>query len=223
MNEFRTNSVDLFLDIFENDSRMCQFPTDTLRWISHEIEKGCHSANIDKAINKNVPRYWEDQQFQEQYSSIVYRVSMNIDPESSVNKTQPADKKRFLISKIHSVAMLVWLLEYDLMYGSLNSVDHRQNTWITLNDSTYVNIIELRKIGYMNNYDLNPHINASYKQQIKLRSEQYVEEKTNKMYPCPQCKVRDARCRQIQTRSGDEGYTLFLTCKGCGFCWRIYG
>ena len=217
MNEFRSKSIDLFINIFENDAYMCQFPEDTLEWVAREIESGCHSANIDKAINKNVPRYWEDIGFQEQYSSIVYKVAINIDPNSSVNKIQPPKFQRFLIKKIYTVTMLVYFLEIAMM----NNDDYEH--YIKLNDPAWTNVIELRKIGYMDSDSLNPHINEPYIQQIKLRSKQYVEEKTSTMYPCPQCKARNARCRQLQTRSGDEGYTLFLTCKPCGNLWRIYG
>ena len=75
----------------------------------------------------------------------------------------------------------------------------------------------------MNSEQLNPYINKPYKQKLMLREQQTIKIKTSKMYTCPQCKKNDAKYWKMQTRSGDEGYTIFVNCQLCGFRWRIYG
>lgn len=210
MNEYRESSVDLLIRVLCEDDQMNQFSESTLSQVSRAIEKGCHNANIDKAINKNIPPFWENERFVQQYSAVVYRVVTNLDPSSSVNQNQNPTMRRYLIDKIY-LSTLIQIMcdesEYAEYWGIIQSM---------------CDLVALDKLGYMNSDDLNPHINEPYKQQIKIRSEQQVDEKVTHMYVCPQCGARESKYRRMQTRSGDEGYTLFFTCKHCGCCWRNY-
>ena len=43
----------------------------------------------------------------------------------------------------------------------------------------------------------------------------------SKHYKCGKCKERDVSVSTAQTRSGDEGITLFLTCNNCGNQWKM--
>ena len=39
------------------------------------------------------------------------------------------------------------------------------------------------------------------------------------LFECPACGARKSTYRQLQTRSGDEGSTIFLSCLECGHKW----
>jgi DNA-directed RNA polymerase subunit M len=39
---------------------------------------------------------------------------------------------------------------------------------------------------------------------------------------CPKCENNLAYTWIVQTRSGDEGPTVFYRCTRCGFTWRVY-
>ena len=42
------------------------------------------------------------------------------------------------------------------------------------------------------------------------------------LYTCSKCKHNITNVNEKQTRSGDEGSTLTITCKSCSNTWRIY-
>ena len=49
------------------------------------------------------------------------------------------------------------------------------------------------------------------------------EEKTEAMtdmFKCGRCKLRKCTYYELQTRSADEGMTIFITCVNCGNRWK---
>lgn len=82
--------------------------------------------------------------------------------------------------------------------------------------------INLDQLGIYHHDILNPEANKKYKEEIELRSQQSVVIKTTKMYVCPGCNGRDSKYHIQQTRSGDEGYTVFITCQICGLRYVTY-
>ena len=40
------------------------------------------------------------------------------------------------------------------------------------------------------------------------------------IYQCVKCKKKKTSFIQVQTRSADEGMTVFVKCQHCGFKWR---
>merc|ERR1711916_73858 len=66
-------------------------------------------------------------------------------------------------------------------------------------------------VGMMNSWEMNPHISKSLLDEIELRGNQEVKKKSTKIYKCSSCGGRDAEAYEIQTRSGDEGSTTFIT------------
>nr|WRJ69930.1 putative transcription elongation factor TFIIS [Oceanusvirus sp.] len=43
------------------------------------------------------------------------------------------------------------------------------------------------------------------------------------MYRCKKCKSKECHYYELQTRSGDEPMTIFITCLDCGNRWRMEG
>lgn len=172
-----------------------------IRMTASLIESSCNDANIDKARAKNIPQYWEEEAFVEQYSSTVYPILANLDPTSSVS---------------HG-----WILMHRVWLSALLLTIPIQGP---LARRALMNLapINLKRIGYMGSYELNPHINQPILDEIQLRAAQGVEVKTTNIYFCTQCKQRKTTSHRGQTRSGDEGYTIFVECHVCGHSWRIY-
>ena len=69
--------------------------------------------------------------------------------------------------------------------------------------------------------DVNPYINRQFRETIKMRNGQKINEKLSKFYKCKKCKS-DTDVETRQMRRGDEGRTIILTCK-CGFKQNISG
>lgn len=51
---------------------------------------------------------------------------------------------------------------------------------------------------------------------------QKATQTTSRLFPCPNCKVRDCSWVQRQTRSGDEPMTVICSCNNCNHQWRKY-
>jgi len=53
----------------------------------------------------------------------------------------------------------------------------------------------------------------------KLMYEEKQESMTDQ-FKCGRCKQRKCTYYELQTRSADEGMTIFITCLNCGWRWR---
>ena len=212
-NIYRKRSIDLFKTIIDKTEL---FDTDTLL-LAKVLERSCNNVNIDNSLCKNILCYWDNDEFLEYYSNIIYDIAKNLDPDSSVNISLPPESRYYLINKIKESSDL-FIKSYLLRQGGLKDehIDH-------ILQSLLGDLMNLDNIGYFTSDELNPNINKSYKDQIKKRRDEKLEIKSTKMYLCGQCKKRNAKYYRIQTCSGDEGYTLFVTCFECGHKWSIYG
>jgi DNA-directed RNA polymerase subunit M/transcription elongation factor TFIIS len=181
-----------------------QLVPDLLKNTADAIESSCHNANIDRAREKNIPTFWEEESFVEQYSNIVYTVLINLDRNSSINAKTP---------------------ESDLLVRKIFLATLCQNMQLSAASKTMLAKLfnlDLKQIGYMSSNELNPHINQHIYDEIETRNSQTVVVKTTEMYLCGRCKKRKAKYWKAQTRSGDEGYTYFVECQVCWFQWTIY-
>ncbi len=53
----------------------------------------------------------------------------------------------------------------------------------------------------------------------KMRNK--VKISSNGQFTCPRCGSKDTSSVEQQTRAGDEGSTVFITCNGCGHHWKV--
>lgn len=184
-----------------------ELPESDILKITDIIENSCNNANIDIAYSRNMRSVWENNKFVQQYSNILYKILTNIDPASNVNKTA---KSRLVITKIYNY----WFIK-KLKKIAPDSV-------LEIVKKFYPSL-DIKKIGYMTSNELNPEINKKYIKELELRNKQAISVKTTKMYKCPFCQARDAKYYRKQTRSGDEGYTLFINCIQCNQSWTMQG
>lgn len=85
------------------------------------------------------------------------------------------------------------------------------------------NKINLDNIAFMSYQELFPEhskqfLDEKYKRE-KLMYEDTQESMTDQ-FKCGRCKQRKCTYYELQTRSADEGMTIFITCINCGWRWR---
>lgn len=73
--------------------------------------------------------------------------------------------------------------------------------------------------------DMKPEIWADLIRQKKARDSAYGAKRVanTSMYRCSKCGTRECHYYGLQTRSGDEPMTIFITCLTCGNRWRTEG
>lgn len=180
---------------------IAKLPESDVQYLAELIELGVYNHSVRKAQERHIQVSWQDQVFFEIYSNISYNVKVNLDIESSVNKSHNEKTQTYLASKM-----------YEFLIHS-----HTQG------DSELApNLLNPESLGAASSVDLNPHINQAYLDEIDLRNQQGIVMKFSQMYRCGRCGKRKARVREIQSASLDEGSTLFITCIGCGNRWRQY-
>jgi DNA-directed RNA polymerase subunit M/transcription elongation factor TFIIS len=216
-NPIREKEINILTEICDNYEPFKKLPANIKKIIIVKIEKSILNASIDEAVKKNLSTYWENTDFLEIYNTNSYRVKTNLDIDSYVNKNKKENIKCYLIKQIYNYAKLLFL-------------KHLQKTTLSMLDDTnieeitkYVYFIDPEALGNMDSLKLNPMINKEYIDELELRNEQKLNVKYSEMYKCGNCGKRKTKQRQVQTRSADEGSTLFITCIECNHEWRIYG
>jgi DNA-directed RNA polymerase subunit M/transcription elongation factor TFIIS len=81
--------------------------------------------------------------------------------------------------------------------------------------------IEPYNIPFLEAEKINLPLMSKHLQKKHLRDHHDMSqyEAASAIFECPSCNAKKSRFRQLQTRSGDEGSTLFLTCLACGYEW----
>ncbi|MEM3063454.1 MAG: hypothetical protein QW303_07925, partial [Nitrososphaerota archaeon] len=100
------------------------------------------------------------------------------------------------------------------------------NSSINKGDSYVLDLIKEKKIdpekiADLNPQELNPKVNKKYLEELYIRSQQHVTVKYVTRHRCSQCGERKTQEYEKNSRRGDEGGTLFITCLCCGHHWRI--
>jgi DNA-directed RNA polymerase subunit M/transcription elongation factor TFIIS len=67
--------------------------------------------------------------------------------------------------------------------------------------------------------NLCPSILRAERDEIELRKQQKIEQKTSAAHLCRKCGKRETLVREIQIRGSDEAPTLAIQCVNCGNCW----
>ncbi len=83
--------------------------------------------------------------------------------------------------------------------------------------------IDLDNIAFMSPFQLYPEhwkqfLDEKYKREKVMYED--MEEAMTDQFKCGRCKSRKCTYYELQTRSADEGMTIFITCLNCGNRWR---
>ena len=107
------------------------------------------------------------------------------------------------------------------MYTNIDSTSYIKNN--SLIDKINKKQINIDQLAFMSFQQLFPKhwkemLDEKYKRE-KLMYEDKQESMTDQ-FKCGRCKQRKCTYYELQTRSADEGMTIFITCIICGHRWR---
>lgn len=71
--------------------------------------------------------------------------------------------------------------------------------------------------------ELCPSVLRAERDEVEIRKQQKIEQKTSSVHMCKKCGLRKTLVREMQTRSSDEAPTLAIQCVNCGYCWSQSG
>ena len=81
--------------------------------------------------------------------------------------------------------------------------------------------IDIENIASLEFQKLFPKLWENTDLDIENSSNQKSKNKKRGMFTCFKCKSKDCITSQVQTRSADEGLTLFVTCLNCNNKWKM--
>ncbi len=114
------------------------------------------------------------------------------------------------------------------IYQNLSSDNHNLINFVLKNTNTIThnlnnNEINAYNISFMTPNELCPEKYTEIINKLKEKEKVIFEKRAtvgSKHFKCNKCGERDVSVTTAQTRSGDEGITLFLTCNNCGKQWK---
>jgi len=198
-----TNQLKILQDIFspfQNDTYLTE--TDLHKLIS-QIEMSVRKKAITEASNLNISASWINDDFLIIYSKIFYKIYMNLDPNSSI-------ESNYLLLNILNHVKKMYLTKF--LPKNIKKIIF-----------AYLPSIKPKELINLSPEKLNPYSNQEYFDQINLRMQQKVNIKVSHMYKCNNCGQRQTRAKPIQTRSLDEGNTIFIVCLYCQNRWSQRG
>lgn len=204
--EHRSREVEVIYNALTAYAPIADLPIKLVRDTAKNIERSVNRVAIEACRDNNIPTYWENADFVAKYSSVGYNILVNIDVTSSVLSAKAPEVKNYFISKIYHMMALT-----DVLGGT-----------IPAEVMAYVQsyCCDLKTIASLSALDLNPAINRPYIEELERRGQEKIDIKFSTMYLCDKCKKRKTKERELQTRSGDEGGTLFIECLHCGYVWK---
>jgi DNA-directed RNA polymerase subunit M/transcription elongation factor TFIIS len=128
-----------------------------------------------------------------------------------------ADKKGFMCYWEDRNFIKIYIRKAISIYQNLCSDNSKLVAFALEGDNAY-------KLSEMTPTELNPEKHESIINKIKEKNKVMFEKQKavgSKHFKCGKCKERDVAVTTAQTRSGDEGITLFLTCNNCGNQWKM--
>ena len=81
-------------------------------------------------------------------------------------------------------------------------------------------------VSFMTSEELHPEYHKELREQIKKKEKVQFEKREtvgSTQYKCGRCGQRDVSVTAAQTRSADEGITLFVSCNNCPNEWKMGG
>jgi DNA-directed RNA polymerase subunit M/transcription elongation factor TFIIS len=128
-----------------------------------------------------------------------------------------ADKKGFVCTWEDRNFIKIYIRKAISIYQNLSSDNTKLIKFAIEGDNAY-------KLSEMTPTELYPEKHAEIINKLKEKDKVMFEKRAcvgSKHFKCGKCKERDVAVTTAQTRSGDEGITLFLTCNNCGNQWKM--
>ena len=128
-----------------------------------------------------------------------------------------ADKKGFVCTWEDRHFIKIYTRKAISIYQNLSSDNTKLVKFTMEGDNGY-------KLSDMSPTELYPDKYTDIINKLKEKDKVMFEKRAtvgSKHFKCGKCKEKDVAVTTAQTRSGDEGITLFLTCNNCGNQWKM--
>lgn len=160
---------------------------------------------------------WLCVEFQQMELSIRDELAMGLEL-SCFNKTLDiCTKKNIYKNWTEYEFILTYARETNRIISNIDMNSCIDNS--TIIESIFNGTIVPTNIAYMSSRDLLPCKYILIEDQIYIRKQQKIEEKTSMMYRCPKCSHKETSTVPQQLRSLDEGANIRAMCKNCGHSW----
>lgn len=197
-------------DCFDGHDEFLELPTHIQNTIINELEKSCNNATYDRAVLRKLPQIWDDPRYVEIYSNIGYNLKVNLDPNSSINVSQPDAVRYYVINSI------IWHYK-KIFLRKLGTRKYPSIPWDNI--LSHIHSTDPSMIAYKDGHEINPSRSQKYIDEINLREQQKIDKKFTTQFRCPQCGVSRATFKSVQSRGLDEDNTLYILCDNCGHRW----
>ena len=133
---------------------------------------------------------------------------------------QTSQKRKIVRKWENKIFCKIYINKARSLYSNLNSNSYIKNlNLIKRMESSEIDPI---KIAFMTPQELYPE---HWKRMMdeKYNKDKYLFEEVQAMtdqFKCGRCKSRKCTYYELQTRSADEGMTIFVTCLNCGRRWK---
>jgi len=134
---------------------------------------------------------------------------------------QISDQRKVLKKWDNPIFRKIYINKSRSMYMNINSNCYINNTNLIKKITSPK--FDLKNIAFMSYQEIFPeHWKKLLDEKFKREAVIYEDkpEAMTDMFKCSRCKQRKCTYYELQTRSADEGMTIFITCVNCGNRWR---
>ena len=156
------------------------------------------------------------------FSKLLENDTAKVIEQSIYNYTKQISKKRNILPLwTNDVFKKIYVNKSISLYTNIDKTSYIKND--SLIHKINKKQINIDQIAFMSYQELFPNhwkemLDEKYKRE-KLMYEDKQEAMTDQ-FKCGRCKQRKCTYYELQTRSADEGMTIFITCITCGHRWR---
>ena len=184
---------------------------------------------IEEDISNDLIEYKEEDDYTDNrlknigvFSSLLNNENAKQIEQSIYEYTKKISKKRNILPLWNNdVFKKIYLNKSISLFSNIDINSYINNN--SLITKIKKNQIDISKIAFMSYQELFPEHSKQFLDE-KFKREKLMYEDTQEsmtdQFKCGRCKQRKCTYYELQTRSADEGMTIFITCLNCGWRWR---
>ena len=191
--------------------------------------KPINNVYVEEDITNDLVQYNEDDNYTDIrlknidiFNTLVEEHKAKIIEKSIYDYTKQISKKRNILPLwTNSIFKKIYLNKSISLYSNIDTNSYICNK--SLITKILKNKIDISKIAFMSFQELFPEHSKEFLDEKYKREKLMYEDKQESMtdqFKCGRCKQRKCTYYELQTRSADEGMTIFITCLSCGWRWR---
>lgn len=191
----RDDTKKVILGALEKCAAWGSINEDAKESVVRRVERACYNCVIDQCSDLYIEKSWDQVEFVNRYSAIVYKLISNID----------------LSRKYHAGSDKAEILPMASTEPVLNPV--------SLGDKIILGKIDITTAPLMSSYEMFPEATQKERDILEFRAGQKVQKKFTTRYGCPKCGQHKAEPKEVQTAANDEISRFNLLCLICNHTW----